>query len=192
MARASKTVEAKKRQPIRWRLWAWGAIGAVACVSTAMGALRVRQFALSDPQFRLLHDKPDALSITGLKYASKSKVQRVFAGELRSSVDAERVGRVLLGVRRALFPIEDEIRGIVNERRTRGARDFTQVCDGVAVDAIGALAIGFRAVHVGVGGGIDDHLRLCCGDRGRDSAIITDIDLVYVHGSHVETAKGVA
>jgi cell division protein FtsQ len=88
MARASKTAETKKRPPIRWRVWAWSAIGAVAFVSTAMGALRVRDFALSDPQFRLLRDKADSLTITGLKYASKAKVQRVFSGDFGHSIFA--------------------------------------------------------------------------------------------------------
>jgi cell division protein FtsQ len=94
MARASKTTEAKrtaeKKRPARfnWRVWAWGAVAAAVCVSTAMGALRVRQFTLADPQFKFRHDNPEALTISGLKYAAKSKVQRVFANDYGRSVFA--------------------------------------------------------------------------------------------------------
>lgn len=89
MARASKTTETKKApRRFHWRIWAWGLVGCAVCVSTAMGALRVRQFAMSDPQFKLTRDKPDAFVVTGLKHASKSKVQRVFAGDFGHSVFA--------------------------------------------------------------------------------------------------------
>lgn len=88
MARASKTTETKKRTGIRWRVWAWGAVAAAVCASTAMGALRVRRFALTDPQFTLTRGKADALTITGLKYASRSKIQRVFATDFGHSIFA--------------------------------------------------------------------------------------------------------
>jgi cell division protein FtsQ len=87
MARASKTVEAKKRRlRFNWRVLAWSLVGGVVCVSTAMGALRVRQFAMSDPQFKLTRGRADALTITGLRYASRAKVQRVFAGDFGHSI----------------------------------------------------------------------------------------------------------
>jgi cell division protein FtsQ len=94
MARASKTTEAKrtveKKRPARfqWRVWAWGALAAAVCVSTAMGALRVRQFTLSDPQFQFRRENPEAFTISGLRYAAKSKVQRVFASDYGHSVFA--------------------------------------------------------------------------------------------------------
>jgi cell division protein FtsQ len=87
MARASKTKEVKKpRGPIRWRMWAGVLLAGVVCVSTGMAALKVRQYALADPQFKLTRDKADALTITGLRYASRSKVQRVFAADFGHSV----------------------------------------------------------------------------------------------------------
>ena len=86
MARASKTTESKKGGGIRWRVWARAAIGAVVFVSTAMAALKARQYALTDPQFRLLKDKPDSLVISGLRYASRARVQRVFAADFGRSV----------------------------------------------------------------------------------------------------------
>jgi len=88
MARTSKTTETKKRRVFNWRIWAWSLTAGALCVSTAMGALRVRHFAMSDPQFKLLRERRDSLSITGLKYASKSKVQRVFAGDFGHSIFA--------------------------------------------------------------------------------------------------------
>jgi cell division protein FtsQ len=85
MARASKTAEAKKGRS-RWRMWAWGLLASVVCVSTGMAALRVRRFALDDPQFRLSRDKADALTIEGLRHASRTKVQRVFTGDWGRSI----------------------------------------------------------------------------------------------------------
>ena len=85
MARASKTVVAAKGRS-RWRMWAWGLVAGALCVSTGMAALRVRRFALDDPQFRFSRDKSDALTITGPRHASKAKVQRVFAGDWGHSV----------------------------------------------------------------------------------------------------------
>jgi cell division protein FtsQ len=85
MARASKTTEAKKGRS-RWRMWAWGLVAGVVCVSTGMAALRVRRFALDDPQFRLSREKADALTIEGLRHASRTKVQRVFSGDWGHSI----------------------------------------------------------------------------------------------------------
>lgn len=86
MARAAKTTEAKKGGRIRWRMWAWAGVAGVACVSTAMAALKVRQFALGDPQFMLSREKAESLTISGLRHASKAKVQRVFAGDFGRSI----------------------------------------------------------------------------------------------------------
>jgi cell division protein FtsQ len=85
MARAGKSTETKKRG-IRWRLWGWSAFAGLAFVSTAMAALKVRSYALSDTQFRLSREKADALTITGVRHASRSKVQRVFAADFGHSV----------------------------------------------------------------------------------------------------------
>jgi len=85
MARASKTIEAKKGRS-RWRVWAWSLLAGGVCVSTAMAGLRVRRFALDDPQFKLSREKAEGLTISGLRYASKPKVQRVFAGDFGRSI----------------------------------------------------------------------------------------------------------
>ncbi len=71
---------------VRWRFWlALAGIG-IACVSTAMAALSVREFALGDPRFTLSRENKDAFSIEGLKYASRAKVARVFAGDFGRSI----------------------------------------------------------------------------------------------------------
>jgi cell division protein FtsQ len=82
MARESK----KSAGGIRWRLWLGLAAGAVVCVSTAMAALKVREYALTDSQFMLSRDNRAALTIQGLTYASHSKVQRVFAADFDRSI----------------------------------------------------------------------------------------------------------
>jgi cell division protein FtsQ len=78
----------KKTQPGRfnWRL-TFGilAAGAIA-VSTAMAGYKASLYVASDQQFRLSRDRKDALTILGLTYASRSKVQRVFAVDFDHSV----------------------------------------------------------------------------------------------------------
>jgi len=77
-----------KKQPgrINWRLTfailAFGAVG----VSTAIAGYKVSLYATSDPQFTLSHDRKDALTILGLVYASRTKVQRVFTSDFERSI----------------------------------------------------------------------------------------------------------
>ncbi len=82
MPREAKKPEAK----FRWRLWLGVAAAAAACVSTAMAARRVRNYTLTDPQFTLSRYAKDAFSVEGLRFTSRAKVQRVFAGDLGRSV----------------------------------------------------------------------------------------------------------
>lgn len=76
----------KRAKPIRWRLW-FSIAGLFALgVSTAMAGLKVRQYALTDPQFTFSRNTPDALSIQGLQFASRSKVLRTFSQDFEHSV----------------------------------------------------------------------------------------------------------
>ncbi len=70
----------------RWRPWLVLAALAALCVSTAMAALKVREIALTDPQFTLSRDNREAFSIQGLHYTSRAKVLRVFAGDFGHSI----------------------------------------------------------------------------------------------------------
>ena len=51
-----------------------------------MAGYKASLYVASDPQFILSHDRKDALTILGLTYASRSKVQRVFAGDFDHSI----------------------------------------------------------------------------------------------------------
>jgi cell division protein FtsQ len=73
----------KSGRGIRWRLWLTLAAVAAAIVSTALGARKVRQFALEDPQFTLTRE---SFRIEGVRYVSRAKVQRVFASDFGRSV----------------------------------------------------------------------------------------------------------
>jgi cell division protein FtsQ len=85
---ARETAANKKAQPgrVNWRLTftilAFGAVG----VSTAMAGYKVSLYVTSDPQFTLSHERKDALTILGLTYASRFKVQRVFAADFDRSI----------------------------------------------------------------------------------------------------------
>jgi cell division protein FtsQ len=82
MARVSK----KSARGFNWRLWLALAVVGAAGVSTAVAGFRVRQFALTDPQFTLTSNSPGALTIQGLNYTSETKVLRVFLGDFDHSV----------------------------------------------------------------------------------------------------------
>jgi len=76
----------KQTAGINWRL-TFGilALGA-AGVSTALAGYKVSLYVTSDPRFTLSHDRKDALTILGLTYASRFKVQRIFAGDFDHSI----------------------------------------------------------------------------------------------------------
>ena len=103
MARESKKPPVSRG--INWRLTfailLFGALG----VSTAVAGYKVSLFVASDPQFMLSPERKDALTILGLTYASRFKVQRVFAGDFEQSIFsaplAERRRRLLPVVRAA-------------------------------------------------------------------------------------------
>ncbi len=87
MTRETKTRETRKGgSGVRWRLWLGLAVLGSVGVSSAMASFKVRQYVLSDPQFALSRDRADALAIEGLVYATRPKVQRVFAEDFGRSV----------------------------------------------------------------------------------------------------------
>lgn len=71
---------------IRWRLWLGLAAFGAAGVSSAIAGLKVREFALTDPQFTLTRDRKEAFEIQGLQYASGAKVARIFAADFEHSI----------------------------------------------------------------------------------------------------------
>ena len=82
MARESRKIA----RGFNWRLWLVVVALGVAGVSTAVAGFRVRQYALTDPQFMLSRDRPDALTIQGLNYTPRTKVQRVFTADFDHSI----------------------------------------------------------------------------------------------------------
>jgi len=69
-----------------WKLTAAIAVLALAGVTTAMAALKVRRFVTTDPQFELSRDRKDALRFEGVRYAARGKILRVFAPDFGRSV----------------------------------------------------------------------------------------------------------
>jgi len=79
--------ETKKAPPVnRWKIWLAAGGIVLATVSSAFAALRVRQFALTDPQFKLSSEHKGAIQIYGLTYASGPKIARVFAADFEHSI----------------------------------------------------------------------------------------------------------
>ncbi len=78
--------ETKKSTGFGWRHSLVLAAIIAACVSTAMAGLKVREFALSSPRFILSRDHPGSLTVEGLRYTSRNKVQRVFMADFARSI----------------------------------------------------------------------------------------------------------
>ena len=82
MAREAKK-ETSRRRKLLWKVAMVGvALGAVTGVSVYL----VHRYLVNDPKFVLSHDRRDALTIDGLHYASRGKVQRIFAQDTDHSV----------------------------------------------------------------------------------------------------------
>lgn len=82
----------KKPARIRWRLWLRLAMWGLLLVSAGMAARQVHRFTLANPEFRLPealgdHDTPE-FTVTGLHYASRGHIIRVFQPDLGHSVFA--------------------------------------------------------------------------------------------------------
>jgi len=84
----TRKMKAVKSGGVRWRVFTGVIISGVLFVGSAYAALRVRRYALLDPQFKLSRDNADGLTLQGLRYTSRSKVQRVFAADFGRSVFA--------------------------------------------------------------------------------------------------------
>jgi cell division protein FtsQ len=82
MARASKL----RRFP--WRLVLSLAGAGLVCAAVAFAGMRVRRFALTDPQFVLSRDKREALTVQGVRYASRGKIRRIFMPDFDRSIFA--------------------------------------------------------------------------------------------------------
>ena len=71
---------------INWRVFL-ALIGlGIFCVSSAIAAYKVRQYVTTDQQFTLSRDHKDALTIQGVQYAARSRVQRIFADDFDRSI----------------------------------------------------------------------------------------------------------
>jgi cell division protein FtsQ len=76
----------KPRATFRWRLLLLLSLLGIIAVSTAMAGFKVRQYIITGSQFMFSRDNKDALAIEGLRYASRSKVLRVFAADFDHSI----------------------------------------------------------------------------------------------------------
>jgi len=79
------------RKPFNWRLWLRIGLWAVLLASTVMAARALSRFAQSDSHFTLDRDAGVAadstdFTITGLKFASRSRVLKVFADDFGANI----------------------------------------------------------------------------------------------------------
>jgi cell division protein FtsQ len=82
MARESRKDNSKSRQ---W-LWRAALIALALGILTGIPVYLVHRYLIHDPKFVLSHDRRDALTIDGLHYGSRAKVQRIFAPDADRSV----------------------------------------------------------------------------------------------------------
>ncbi len=81
--------QAKPR--FRWRLYLGAAAAVLVCASAAVAGIKVRAFALRDSQFTLSPDDRQAVTVSGLRHASRTRVLRAFDGDWEKSVFAIRL-----------------------------------------------------------------------------------------------------
>jgi cell division protein FtsQ len=82
MAREAKKETPKLRKALRRAVL----IAVALAVCTGGSVYVVHRYLIHNPQFILAHDRRDALSIDGLRYGSRAKVQRIFAEDTDHSV----------------------------------------------------------------------------------------------------------
>lgn len=82
MAREAK----KETSGLRKALWRVVLIVCGVAVLTGISVSMVHRYLIHDPKFILSHDRRDALTISGLRYGSRAKVQRIFAEDADRSV----------------------------------------------------------------------------------------------------------
>jgi cell division septal protein FtsQ len=82
MARETKKQITRFNWRLTFGLLALGVLG----VSTAIAGYKVHLYVTADPQFTLLRERKDALTIQGIVYASRPKVFRVFAQDFDRSI----------------------------------------------------------------------------------------------------------
>jgi cell division protein FtsQ len=68
------------------RIWLGAICAGLLFVSTGMAALKIRRYVIRDPEFVLSRDRPDSLTIVGLKYTNRGKVRRIFSGDFEHSI----------------------------------------------------------------------------------------------------------
>jgi len=81
----------KTTAPINWRLWLRIGFWTIVLASTVIAARALNTFAHSDPHFTLDRDAGVAvnstdLTITGLRFASRARVVRVFASDFGANI----------------------------------------------------------------------------------------------------------
>jgi cell division protein FtsQ len=81
---------AREPKPRRfpWRLVLGLAAAGLVVAAIAVAGIRVRRFALNDAQFVLSRDQQDALTVEGVRYASRGKIRRVFGPDFDRSIFA--------------------------------------------------------------------------------------------------------
>jgi cell division protein FtsQ len=83
-----KGAEGKRKSGVGWRVWVGILLAGAIAVPSALAARSAWRFALADPQFTLSRERVGAVTIQGLEYTSRAKVQRIFATDFGRSVFA--------------------------------------------------------------------------------------------------------
>jgi hypothetical protein len=90
--------------------------------------------------------------------ARAQRLHRLFTQILGAPVDAERVRRVVLVVRRALRPVEHIVGGDVDACRADALTVRRDDLCAEGIDAVRLLRVGFAGVYMGHRGAVDDHI----------------------------------
>ena len=86
MAREAKKEAKKETTGFRKALRRLALIVVGVAVFTGVSVHLLHRYVVNDPKFVLAHDRRDALTIDGLRYGSRAKVQRIFAEDADRSL----------------------------------------------------------------------------------------------------------
>jgi cell division protein FtsQ len=82
----------RARKGFRWRLWLTIFGGCAVLISSAFAARKVHHYVLTDPQFLLSDQEREAVTMEGVRYASRARLLRVFTPDWGRSVFAVPLG----------------------------------------------------------------------------------------------------
>ncbi len=119
------------------------------------------------------------MAIAGLEH-------ELFAGAFRFAVRADRFGRVVFDVRRALFAIKNVVGAEMNEFCVLVRTDFSQDTRCFGIDRERLIGFGFAKIDIGKGSRVDQNIKIKLRNIPLNFIGLGEIELRVIEVSDVE------